>query len=60
MTGRRSPAWIGVSVFSAVVMVFLLAPIVVVLIEAFNDSELMSFPPRDFSLRWFQAFFANA
>ncbi|TCR60576.1 ABC transporter permease [Bosea sp. BK604] len=61
MTGRRrSPAWIAVSVLSALVMAFLLAPIVVVLIEAFNDSELMSFPPRGFSLRWFQAFFANA
>lgn len=61
MTGtRRSPAWIAVSVFSAFVMAFLLAPIVVVLIEAFNDSELMSFPPQGFSLRWFQAFFANA
>lgn len=36
-----------------------LAPIVVVLIEAFNDSELMSFPPHGLSLRWFAAFFAN-
>jgi putative spermidine/putrescine transport system permease protein len=39
--------------------VFLLAPIVVVLIEAFNDAELMTFPPKKLSFRWFEAFFDN-
>ncbi|RDJ19942.1 ABC transporter permease [Bosea caraganae] len=57
---RRSPAWIGLSVLTGLVFAFLLAPIAVVLIEAFNDSELMNFPPQGLSLRWFQAFFANA
>jgi putative spermidine/putrescine transport system permease protein len=57
---RRSPAWIGVSAMTALTFAFLLAPIVVVLIEAFNNSELMSFPPQALSLRWFRAFFANA
>lgn len=56
----RSPAWIAVSVASGLTLAFMLAPIIVVLIEAFNASEMMNFPPQGFSLRWFQAFFANA
>jgi putative spermidine/putrescine transport system permease protein len=57
---RDSLAWMTLSVLTALVMAFLLAPIVVVLIEAFNDAELMTFPPRNLSLRWFKAFFDNA
>lgn len=57
---RRSPAWITVSALAALTFAFVLAPIVVVLVEAFNDSELMTFPPQGLSLRWFGAFFAHA
>jgi putative spermidine/putrescine transport system permease protein len=39
---------------------FVLAPIVVVMVEAFDASDLMAFPPRHFSLRWFEAFFHDA
>lgn len=56
---RRSRAWIALCIGSALVLGFLIAPIVVVVIEAFNDATLMSFPPRRLSLRWFHAFAAN-
>jgi putative spermidine/putrescine transport system permease protein len=40
-------------VFTAFVIVFLLAPIVVVLAVSFTDLNYLSFPPRGFTLRWF-------
>ena len=35
------------------ILAFLLLPVVVVALAAFNDSALLSFPPRGWSLRWF-------
>ena len=55
----RSFAWILLCATAALVLGFLLAPILVVLVEAFNDATVMSFPPRRLSLRWFRAFAAN-
>ena len=55
----RRLAWAGLTVFSLLVLLFLLLPILVVVIEAFNPSELMTFPPQGLSLRWFGAFFAD-
>jgi putative spermidine/putrescine transport system permease protein len=49
---RNAPWWL-LCAFVALVYVYMLAPIAVVLIEAFNDSELLQFPPREYSLRWF-------
>ena len=45
--------------FVAVIYIFMLSPILVVCIEAFNDGELMQFPPKQWSLRWFYAFFEH-
>jgi putative spermidine/putrescine transport system permease protein len=59
MSARRTPAWIVVSALAGLALIFVLAPMSVVLIEAFNASELMNFPPQRLSLRWFSAFFAN-
>ena len=56
---RPSLAWLAVCTAAALTLVFLLAPIAVVVLEAFNDAELMSFPPEKLSLRWFSAFFAH-
>ncbi|MEX2535570.1 MAG: ABC transporter permease [Trueperaceae bacterium] len=38
---------------------FLLAPIVIVVLAAFNAGEYLTFPPQGFSLRWFENFFAS-
>lgn len=43
------------SVFNLLVMVFILAPLVVVVGASFNEGEFTSFPPRGFSLDWYAA-----
>lgn len=61
MSGE-SPGGLGwrlLVAIAALTYVILLAPIAVVLMEAFNAANTMSFPPKGFSLRWFAAFFAH-
>jgi putative spermidine/putrescine transport system permease protein len=45
---------------AALLMVFLLAPIVVIMITSFNGTPYMEFPPRSLSLRWYVNFFTSA
>ena len=46
-------------VFFAPVVVFLYAPILILLIFSFNDSELPTFPLSGFTLRWYGQFLHN-
>jgi putative spermidine/putrescine transport system permease protein len=39
--------------------VFLVAPILVIIPMSFNHWEYFTFPPRDFSLRWYEDLFTN-
>jgi putative spermidine/putrescine transport system permease protein len=48
---RRVLLW----AFGGAVIVFLLAPILVIFIVSFNDTALFSFPPTSWSLRWYRA-----
>ncbi len=41
-------------------LVFLYAPIVVLIVFSFNDRELVSFPWEGFTIRWYQTFLRNA
>ena len=41
------------------IVVFLVAPIVVIVIVSFNDAPNFSFPPQDWSLRWYRALIAS-
>lgn len=41
-------------------LVFLMAPIVVLIFSAFNDGRFFRFPPSDLSLRWFVAAMESA
>jgi putative spermidine/putrescine transport system permease protein len=41
----------------ALIYFFLLAPIVIVVLAAFNSGAYLTFPPEGLSLRWFAAFF---
>jgi putative spermidine/putrescine transport system permease protein len=43
--------------FAGLVLLFLAAPLIVVIPAAFNDSSLLQFPPREWSLRWFHEYF---
>jgi putative spermidine/putrescine transport system permease protein len=60
VTPHSSIAWSALCVAASLTFVFLLAPIVIVVVTAFSDAELMSFPPQGLSLRWFAAFFQHA
>ena len=54
-TGGRRTLWV---VFWFLV-VFLYAPIVVLIIFSFNDSEIVSFPWLGFTTKWYHEFLAN-
>ena len=43
----------------ALVYVFLLVPMVIVVLAAFNAGNYFTFPPQGFSLKWFANFFAR-
>lgn len=46
-------------VVAALVLVFLMLPTLVVVPLSFSASDLLEFPPRELSLRWYQAFFGS-
>jgi putative spermidine/putrescine transport system permease protein len=53
---RKVAAWIpwgGLYGFCLLMLVFLAAPIVIVLIVSFSDAEFVYFPPPGFTLRWY-------
>jgi spermidine/putrescine transport system permease protein len=54
----RAGAWV-LRVFFLLVVVFLYAPIAILLIFSFNDSAVPSFPLSGFTFRWYHAFLAN-
>jgi putative spermidine/putrescine transport system permease protein len=45
--------------FLALIALFLAAPLIVVVSVSFNATRRMSFPPTEFSLRWYRAFFSD-
>ena len=53
--GRR-----GLSVFYVLLIVFLYAPIAVLMVFSFNDNRLVTFPLAGFTTRWYRLLFENA
>jgi putative spermidine/putrescine transport system permease protein len=45
---------------SALVLLFLIVPIFVVAPISFSSSALLQFPPKQFSLRWYETYFASS
>ena len=54
-----SPGRIVMWVISLSTITFLFAPIIIIMITSFNDSQYMEFPPRNWSLRWYENFFSS-
>jgi spermidine/putrescine transport system permease protein len=54
----RTGAWV-LRVFFFLVVVFLYAPIAILLIFSFNDSAVPSFPLSGFTLHWYREFLGN-
>jgi spermidine/putrescine transport system permease protein len=55
----RSGAWI-LRAFFFLVVLFLYAPIVILLIFSFNDSAVPTFPLSGFTLHWYREFLSNS
>jgi putative spermidine/putrescine transport system permease protein len=54
---RTGPGTIGVLVWAGAVLLFLLAPVVIIVIVSFSGADYLKFPPPGLSLRWYQRFF---
>ena len=48
--------YFGLKIYSFGVVLLLTLPIAIILPIAFTNSQFLSFPPRGFSFRWFEAF----
>ena len=57
---RFDPGRIAYYGVSSAILVFMLAPIAIILVFAFNPTPYISFPPVGVTLRWFEKFFSNA
>jgi len=56
---RVLPIRIALWILCGTIIVFLIAPIVVIVITSFNDTPYLEFPPRHVSLRWYANFFSS-
>lgn len=56
MTARRVGE-VALTAFTALVLLFLIAPSLLVIPMSFNSAELLAFPPPGYSLRWYANFF---
>ena len=45
---------------AALVMLFLLAPLVIIVIASFTPTALITFPPQGFSLKWYANIFSSS
>ncbi len=49
----------GVSIAAGLALAFTVAPVLVILLYAFNPTSYFAFPPETLTLRWFENFFGN-
>jgi putative spermidine/putrescine transport system permease protein len=55
--GRATPARRLLWAWCVLTLIFLCAPIVIVVLVSFNATEFIEFPPRAWSLRWYRNYF---
>jgi putative spermidine/putrescine transport system permease protein len=54
-----NPGRIVLTTVSALVLAFLVAPVVIIVVISFSNSELLTFPPPAYSLRWYSKLFSD-
>ncbi|MBL8699585.1 MAG: ABC transporter permease [Alphaproteobacteria bacterium] len=59
MSRRIAPGRLALWAYGLLVVVFLLAPIVIIAGVSFDHSTLFEFPPKQWSLRWYATLFAS-
>jgi putative spermidine/putrescine transport system permease protein len=57
---RTGPGVVAVVGLASVVLLFLIAPVVIIVIVSFSGADYLSFPPPHLSVRWYQRFFGIA
>ena len=50
---RTGPGVVAVGALAGVVLLFLIAPVVIIVIVSFSGADYLSFPPPFLSLRWY-------
>ncbi len=55
----RNASWIAITGVTILVYLLMFAPVAVVMLLSFNDSQFGAFPIEGFSLRWFVALWEN-
>jgi putative spermidine/putrescine transport system permease protein len=55
---HRSRLWLYV--LAALVLTFLVVPTLIVVPMSFSGSQYLEFPPRQWSLRWYESYFASS
>ena len=56
---RQIGTWV-LGLFSTLVLLFLMAPVLIVLVLSFSSARFLSFPPPGLSLQWYGHFFSTA
>ena len=56
----RDPYRLLLNAYVYAVLIFILAPIFVILPMAFSQTDYLTFPPQGFTLTWFHEFFASS
>src|SRR3954471_13123761 len=56
---RLSPARLALYVISAMVLIYLILPVLIIVPISFSSARFLTFPPPSFSLRWYQQYFSN-
>jgi len=54
---RTSAGSVALAVLAGAVLVFLIAPVLIIVIVSFSSADYLRFPPPGLSLRWYQRFF---
>lgn len=54
-----TPKFRGLRLYSWLVILLLVLPVIIILPIAFTNSDFLAFPPKGFSLRWFDVFFSS-
>lgn len=57
---NTGPGTVAVAALAAVVLVFLIAPVVIILIVSFSGADYLRFPPPSLSLQWYERFLGTA
>jgi len=57
---RTGPGRVTVTVLAGLVLLFLIAPVVIIIIVSFSSGDYLRFPPPGLSLRWYERFFGVA